>query len=160
MKVLTVETGKNFENKLAHLKPLENGNSFGKPLTEEDILNKPFYTVESSSNDQAQMSSSDLNYRYSVVHTDASILEFYKSIVDYRNLLSDMLLSIRVKSPSELTNLTIADVLASFDWSNPDVGAKVEEKLVRGNHNSLCLAHGRKPILPVKIHNRYLRRPH
>ena len=61
MKVLTAETGRNFENKLAQLKPQEN--SFGQPLTEEDILNKPFYTVETGSNDNVQLAPPDDNYR-------------------------------------------------------------------------------------------------
>ena len=39
--------------------------------------------------------------------------------------------------------------MAMIDWSDPEVGKMVEQTFTLGNHNSLCLAHGREPIIPV-----------
>ncbi len=65
--------------------------------------------------------------------------------------MSDMLLSLRIKSPLEMSNVTIGDHLASMNWEGDQkLAEKVQRIMVRGNHNSLCLAHGRKPIIKVK----------
>ena len=41
--------------------------------------------------------------------------------------------------------------MAMIDWSDPEVGKIVEQTFTLGNHNSLCLAHGREPIIPVSL---------
>ena len=41
--------------------------------------------------------------------------------------------------------------MAMMDWIDSKVGEMVEQTFMRGNHNSLCLAHGREPIIPVSI---------
>ena len=45
----------------------------------------------------------------------------------------------------------IAERMAMIDWSDPEVGKMVEQTFTLGNHNSLCLAHGREPIIPVRL---------
>ena len=45
----------------------------------------------------------------------------------------------------------IGQVLASTEWQNQQVRQHVQDAFLYGRHNSLCLAHGRKPILPVSL---------
>lgn len=37
-----------------------------------------------------------------------------------------------------------------MDWTSSDIQKSVQDVLVHDKHNSLCLAHGRKPIIPVR----------
>ena len=37
------------------------------------------------------------------------------------------------------------------DWTDSNIQQFVQDIFLRENHNSLCLAHGRKPIMPVRI---------
>merc|ERR1719509_707624 len=78
------------------------------PLTEEELLAKPFYTVATPEPE---------------LQTDGA---------NYRTLLMDLLMQIRIKAPASLHNLTVGEVLVS------------------GEHNSLGLAHGRKPLIPYQ----------
>jgi len=55
---------------------------------------------------------------------------------------------VKIKEPLELQNLTVGQRLLSMDWSNPKVSKSVEDVFHLEKHNSLCLAHGRKPIAP------------
>lgn len=99
------------------------------PLTEQEIMDQPFYTVvhEDSHED----------------HKDQQALK------NYRTLMSDMLMSLRIEKPVEFHNRTIGEHLRSMEWTDQEVGRAVQDALVYGQHNSLCLAHGRKPIIPV-----------
>ena len=49
------------------------------------------------------------------------------------------------------SHFQIAQRMAMMDWSESEIGKTVEETFMYGNHNSLCLAHGREPIIPVSI---------
>ena len=46
--------------------------------------------------------------------------------------------------------LQIGQLLATTEWKNQAVRQHVQDAFVYGSHNSLCLAHGRKPIQEVK----------
>ena len=94
------------------------------PLTEEELLAKPFYTVATPKPDLGQ---------------DAS---------NYRTLLMDLLMQIRIKSPASLNNLTVGELLVTMDWE--EQVPTIQRLLERGEHNSLCLAHGRKPLIPYQ----------
>ena len=98
-----------------------------KPLTVEDILNKPFYTVE-----------------------DDPTEDLYQPLNGYRNTLSDLLLNVRIKSPERLQNQTLLEHLARIDWTDQELIMAFEAALNRGSHNSLCLAHGRNPLIKYK----------
>jgi len=92
------------------------------PLTEEDILAKPFYTVASPEPEPAPEGT------------------------NYRTLLMELLMQLRIKSPSSLHNRTIGYVFESMDWR--EAGPRINQLMVKGDHNSLCLAHGRQPLIP------------
>lgn len=94
------------------------------PLTEEDILAKPFYTVEEP--DPAPTPDG----------------------TNYRTLLMELLLKIRIKAPYSLHNMTVGEVFSIMDWK--ENGPKINDLLVHGEHNSLCLAHGRHPLIPYQ----------
>ena len=36
-----------------------------------------------------------------------------------------------------------------MDWTDESVRSHIQKSFLYGAHNSLCLAHGRKPIIPV-----------
>ncbi len=96
-----------------------------RPLTEAELLNKPFYIVEGE-----------------------DIAGVRPQQDDYRNALSDMLMQVRIASPPSLANITLYERLAQIDWS--EAGQDFETANRFGLHNSLCLAHGRKPIMQYK----------
>ena len=70
---------------------------------------------------------------------------------NYRNLLIEMLLNIRIKSPKEFANMTIGQRFASINWKDRKISQLVQDQLYFGLHNNVCLAHGRVPIIPVRI---------
>ena len=74
---------------------------------------------------------------------------FLASGSNYRNLLIEMLLNIRIKAPIEYRNITIGEKFASMNWKDRRLGQSVQDLLYFGTHNHVCLAHGRVPILPV-----------
>lgn len=94
------------------------------PLTEEELLLKPFYTVATPEPELVQTKK------------------------NYRTLLIDLLMQIRIKSPPKLHNLTVGEVIMSMDWELHS--PVMQQKLEQGEHNSLCLAHGRKPLSPYQ----------
>ena len=49
--------------------------------------------------------------------------------------------------------LQIGQLLATTEWKNQAVRQHVQDAFVYGSHNSLCLAHGRKPIQEVITKN-------
>jgi len=95
------------------------------PLTEEDILAKPFYTVASPEPEPAAVKGTN-----------------------YRTLLMELLVQLRIKSPASLHNKTVGHVFATTDWEK--MGPSINQQLVEGDHNILCLAHGRKPLIPYE----------
>ena len=94
------------------------------PLTEEELLAKPFYTVATPEPDLRAATS------------------------NYRTLLIDLLMQIRIKSPSSLHNITVGELLVTMDWKKQ--APTIQRLLERGEHNSLCLAHGRRPLIPYQ----------
>jgi len=94
------------------------------PLTEEELLKLPFYAVATPEPEVTQ------------------------DLTNYRTLLIELLVKIRIKSPSSLHNKTIGEVFATMDWVKE--GPEINKMLMRGEHNSLCLAHGRKPLNPYQ----------
>ena len=106
------------------------------PLSEEDLLKKPFYTVEEEP---------------SVPSAEGILGSLPEQGSNYRNLLLDMLLNVRIKLPSKLNNLTLGQHLTTgMDWENNAVAKTFQERLYFGKHSSLCLAHGRKSITPYE----------
>ena len=93
-------------------------------LTEEELLAKPFYTVATPEPDLRAATS------------------------NYRTLLIDLLMQIRIKSPSSLHNITVGELLVTMDWKKQ--APTIQRLLERGEHNSLCLAHGRRPLIPYQ----------
>jgi len=102
------------------------------PLSEEDLLKKPFYTVEGPS---SQGGENELPQGSS-----------------YRNLLIEMLLNIRIESPNEFANMTIGERFAAMTWKDNRISQLVQDQLYFGMHNNVCLAHGRVPIIPYEEH--------
>ena len=94
------------------------------PLTEEELLKLPFYAVATPEPEVTQ------------------------DLTNYRTLLIELLVKIRIKSPSSLHNKTIGEVFATMDWVKE--GPEINQMLMQGEHNSLCLAHGRKPLNPYQ----------
>ena len=70
------------------------------------------------------------------------------NLANYRTLLIDLLMRIKIKSPESLHNKTIGEMFAAMDWVGS--GAEINRKLLTGEHNSLCLAHGRQPLIPYQ----------
>ena len=70
------------------------------------------------------------------------------NLANYRTLLIDLLMRIKIKSPESLHNKTIGEMFAAMDWVG--TGAEINRKLLTGEHNSLCLAHGRTPLIPYQ----------
>ncbi len=104
-------------------------------LSEKDLLNMPFYTVDA-------MASQPQNGLDDVLDGSSE---------NYRTLLPNMLLNVRIKRPEELHNVTVGERFASLDWTNPRIGRRVQDAFLYGKHNSLCLAHGRVPLVPVSL---------
>lgn len=100
----------------------------------EDILKQPFYTVVHEERPKAEEQGGRIG-----------------GLRDYRTLLTEMLLSLRILSPPELSGRSLGEHLSSgLDWrENRTLGRTVGRAMRTGEHNSLCLAHGRRPILPV-----------
>lgn len=71
-----------------------------------------------------------------------------QNLANYRTLLIELLVKIRIKSPASLNNLTIGEMFQGMDWA--EAGHSINTALVQGQHNSLCLAHGRKPLIPYQ----------
>jgi len=94
------------------------------PLTEEELLKLPFYAVATPEPEVTQ------------------------DLTNYRTLLIELLVKIRIKSPSNLHNKTIGEVFATMDWVKE--GPEINKMLMTGEHNSLCLAHGRRPLNPYQ----------
>ena len=46
--------------------------------------------------------------------------------------------------------MTIGQRLSSINWKARQTGLAVQDALYFGNHNSVCLAHGRVPLIPVR----------
>ena len=45
---------------------------------------------------------------------------------NYRTLMSEMMLSVRIENPTPLRNRTIGQHLAQIDWSNDEISRNVE----------------------------------
>jgi len=74
---------------------------------------------------------------------------------DYRTVILEMLLSLHIQAPPSLENLTVGQHLANMKWKGNGkesilLGKNVEAAFAYGKHHSLCLAHGRRPITPVR----------
>ena len=126
-----------------------------RPLTEEDILRQPFYTVveeeERQALDNGEASFDLRDYRYKSDQRWRSLR--FINIFSDRTLLTEMLLSLRITSPARLTGRRLGEHLSTgLDWSgNQSLGREVGRTLRTGMHSSLCLAHGRRPILSVRL---------
>ena len=57
-------------------------------------------------------------------------------------------MKIRIKAPASLHNLTIGEMFARMDWG--EQGGAINTALLSGEHNALCLAHGRRPLIPYQ----------
>lgn len=98
-------------------------------LSVEDLLNKPFYTVESTPENELNLETEN-----------------------YRELLPKLLLSVKIKEPLELQNVSVGERMQSIDWNEEKAKKFVQNTLLYGEHNSLCLEHGRKHIISVSFH--------
>ncbi len=105
--------------------PSRSSASSGGPLTEADILAKPFYTVADPEPETPDPAGTN-----------------------YRTMMMELLLQLRVRAPAALHNRTVAEVLSTINWRQE--GGQIEDILMHGDHNSLCLAHGRHPLIPYQ----------
>ena len=71
-----------------------------------------------------------------------------QNLANYRTLLIELLVKIRIKAPASLHNLTIGEMFAHMDWEGR--GGAINTALLSGEHNALCLAHGRRPLIPYQ----------
>ena len=137
------------------------------PLSEEDLLKKPFYTVEgpSSQGGESELPQGMFIFHFVLVQNilifllqRSSMICVFKFITgsSYRNLLIEMLLNIRIKSPKEFANMTIGERFGSLNWKDRKISQLVQDQLYFGMHNNVCLAHGRVPIIPVRINLRLI----
>ena len=63
-----------------------------------------------------------------------------------------MLLGIKIQAPEKFKDLSIGQLLRQMPWeTDPALGKSVQDQIRFGEHNSLCLAHGRKPLTEVNI---------
>jgi len=121
LSALAEETGRREFSLLASISPSRSP-QLPRPLTEEDLLSRPFYTVNVQ-NPTPQV-----------------------QVKDYRTLILEMMLSLKIEEPERLSNVTVGQHLAGLNWPNPALA--VERQLAVGMHNGLCLAHGRKALMP------------
>jgi len=66
---------------------------------------------------------------YSVISDDdseAEISEPFTTESNYRTLMSEMMLSVRIENPRSLRNRTIGQHLAQIDWTDEDISRNVE----------------------------------
>ena len=75
-----------------------NENKQNVPLSEEDLLKKPFYTVETPNVAESTLKSQK-NLLPSLVESQSE---------NYRELLPQLLLGVKIKEPLELQNLTVS----------------------------------------------------
>ena len=68
------------------------------PLSEEDLLKKPFYTVETPKLAESTLKNQE-NFLPSLVESQKE---------NYRELLPHLLLGVKIKEPLELQNLTVS----------------------------------------------------
>ena len=68
------------------------------PLSEEDLLKKPFYTVETPNVAESTLLNQE-NFLPSLVESQKE---------NYRELLPHLLLGVKIKEPLELQNLTVS----------------------------------------------------
>ena len=68
------------------------------PLSEEDLLKKPFYTVETPNVAESTLKNQE-NFLPSLVESQKE---------NYRELLPHLLLGVKIKEPLELQNLTVS----------------------------------------------------
>ena len=71
------------------------------PLSEEDLLKKPFYTVETPNVAESTLKNQE-NFLPSLVESQKE---------NYRELLPHLLLGVKIKEPLELQNLTVSYIL-------------------------------------------------
>ena len=98
---LTQNHGNKIENNDASEKSVDrsiNENKQNVPLSEEDLLKKPFYTVEAPDVAESTLKSQK-NLLPSLVESQSE---------NYRELLPQLLLGVKIKEPLELQNLTVS----------------------------------------------------
>jgi len=117
---LTRETG-------YHLPSLPARRPSQAPLTEEELLKKPFYTVATP---------------------EPALMDPVLPESNYRTLLIDLLVKVRIKSPAHLHNTTVGELFESTNWTVR--GPEINRDILGGQHNRLCLAHGRRPLIPYQ----------
>ena len=84
------------------------------PLSEEELLQKPFYTVQEEEEPGGSMEIPDGSAAFSTSSSSSSQhINLLPSLAEaqsenYRELLPKLLLSVRIKNPTEFRNLTVS----------------------------------------------------
>ena len=84
-----------------------------RPLSYEELLDKPFYTVVEGDDPAAGGPDGG----------DGDLA----AAVDYRTMMRELLFDIRIESPPPLRNLTLAERIAGMDWSEEAVSRAVQD---------------------------------
>ena len=123
--ILALETGQKLSPSLTKSKAGKKSYSSTrrgppKPLTVEELLNKPFYTVETNEEPS----------EVDAVEDDDTFTSAVVSDSDYRNLMSDMLLGIKIQAPEQFKDLSIGELLGQMPWtSDPDLGRSIQDQI-------------------------------
>ena len=87
------------------------------PLSEEELLQKPFYTVQEEVVEEPGIEIPDGSAAFSsgIRNSNSQHINLLPSLAEaqsenYRELLPKLLLSVRIKNPTEFRNLTVSIV--------------------------------------------------
>ena len=91
------------------------------PLSEEELLQKPFYTVQEEVVEEPGIEIPDGSAAFSsgIRNSNSQHINLLPSLAEaqsenYRELLPKLLLSVRIKNPMEYRNLTVSNFFESF----------------------------------------------
>ena len=91
------------------------------PLSEEELLQKPFYTVQEEVVEEPGIEIPDGSAAFSsgIRNSNSQHINLLPSLAEaqsenYRELLPKLLLSVRIKNPTEFRNLTVSSRAITF----------------------------------------------
>lgn len=94
------------------------------PLSEEELLQKPFYTVQEEVVEEPGIEIPDGSAAFSsgIRNSNSQHINLLPSLAEaqsenYRELLPKLLLSVRIKNPTEFRNLTVS-IVPNFFFAN------------------------------------------
>ena len=98
------------------------------PLSEEELLQKPFYTVQEEVVEEPGIEIPDGSEAFSsgIRHSNSQHINLLPSLAEaqsenYRELLPKLLLSVRIKNPTEFRNLTVSTYVPNFFFAKNSI---------------------------------------